>query len=383
MGKNTSALDSRYIIDGLRMDATPRQILAALGAEEGSCSVKGGRIGDDLAFEDIIDESADPSPVYERPSQEEVSQFLSSAAPHGRSSFPLSYCGSLSRLAVASAVLDLLMRNGTFRIGDLGVSAAWEWDEGRIGAMASFYESVSAAAGYIEDLGLELESFSYRSSDRIRLGVEARIAPARGKADENIIIEKPFSAQNPVLAPGFRCPGKAVGDKDNWLIYIPFDTCGYRLGGSLLSQELGFQGGKSPDLGDADYFIDCFEVVRELVEDGIVLSGLPVAEGGLMKALRQLCEGRSLCADISGIMNSAAEDDPVKVLFGEIPGALVEIKSPDFDYVDVELLLQDVAYYPLGRFDGSEGELKINTAPGAGLQGILQALLGEASEGED
>lgn len=377
MGKNTSAFASRYIIDGQITDATPRQILEALGA------IPQENIPD-CDYDDIIDESADPAPLEEQPAPSAIPECAKATAGASRRSFPLSYCGSLSRLAVAAAALDILFRKGSFKLGDISVDALWEWDEGRIGSAAAFYESVSCAAEYIEGLGLNLRSFSYKSTDSIRLKVAASIEKkASAEPSDALFEESPFSSNAPHLESGRLCPEKAVGTSGNWLIYIPFDTCRYRLGGSLLSQEMRFPGGKSPDLSDPDYFIDCYEVVRELIEDGFAKSGTVVGDGGLMTALGRHCSGKAIKADISGIMRACEESDPVKVLFGEIPGAIIEIQDSDFDYLDVELLLQDVAYYPLGQFSGADGELEIDFADRYDIQGILQSLIHGASEGED
>ena len=82
-------------------------------------------------------------------------------------------------------------------------------------------------------------------------------------------------------------------------------------------------------------------------------------------------------------MQSYGETDMVKVLFGEVPGVVMEIRDIDFDYVDAEMLLQDVAYYPIGH-PGKAG-LRI-TRNGGGIAGIMQALMGQgdaAPEGED
>ena len=49
-----SALDSAYVIDGIRMDLTPRQILEAASARE--------EAGGGTEEEPVVDESADPMP---------------------------------------------------------------------------------------------------------------------------------------------------------------------------------------------------------------------------------------------------------------------------------------------------------------------------------
>lgn len=200
------------------------------------------------------------------------------------------------------------------------------------------------------------------------------------------LCELPFRTSSPVLGKSRKCQVHVSDNTGNWLIYIPFDTCKFRLGGSLLTEKTGFAGGKAPDIMDSDYFIDCFEVVREFVEDGVIVSGAATGPGGLIATLNRMSNGMTagIDADISGICRSYGETDITRILFSEVPGAVVEIRDSDFDYVDAEMLLQDVAYYPIGH-PGKPG-LRITSGNQDGVAGILQSLLGQEDivpEGED
>ena len=79
-----------------------------------------------------------------------------------------------------------------------------------------------------------------------------------------------------------------IDDPDSWLVYVPMESCEYRLGGSLLSELLQQGSDVAPAPSDPDYFIDCFEVVREMVEDGVIIAGASVGRGGLMTALKRM-----------------------------------------------------------------------------------------------
>ena len=200
------------------------------------------------------------------------------------------------------------------------------------------------------------------------------------------LCELPFRTSSPVLGKSRKCQVHVSDNIGNWLIYIPFDTCKFRLGGSLLAEKTGLAGGKAPDIMDSDYFIDCFEVVREFVEDGVIVSGAATGPGGLIATLNRMSNGMTagIDADISGICRSYGETDITRILFSEVPGAVVEIRDSDFDYVDAEMLLQDVAYYPIGH-PGKPG-LRITSGNQDGVAGILQSLLGQEDivpEGED
>ena len=131
---------------------------------------------------------------------------------------------------------------------------------------------------------------------------------------------------------------------------MPFDTDELHLGDSALSAALGLSGGMAPKMEDPDYFMDCFEVVRELVEDGILLSGVSVKRGGMVAALDSMVSP-TVGADvnISDLKRAYPSSDVVRILFSEVPGVIFQINDSDYDYLDAELLLQDVMYFPLGH----------------------------------
>ena len=107
--------------------------------------------------------------------------------------------------------------------------------------------------------------------------------------------------------------------------------------------------------------------------------------GGLLTALKGMCKGGlGASIDITSIRDAYGEL-PVRILFSEVPGVLVQIRDQDFDYVDAELILQDIAYFPLGHtVRDADSQITVNYDSKSGVAGILQSLLsGQASEGED
>ena len=72
----------------------------------------------------------------------------------------------------------------------------------------------------------------------------------------------------------------------------------------------------------------------------------------------------------------------VRLLFSEVPGVVVQIRDMDFDYLDAELLLQDVAYFPLGHPSVRSTAVRVKKSVKNGLHTILDALMQKA-EGED
>ena len=352
MEKKSSAFSSRFIIDGVPQGPTPADMLLPLEGLKPSSE----------SPDEVIDESTDLAPSVYKFNAAHIDDYLNAVTAFGNGrSMPVQFTDSLTKGRIAAALIDALWREGQFGLADLSLSLSWRWDEAPVGNMAALYRSVEAAAEYIDALGLPVTSHEY--------------IPEEGGCR--------FSALVSGAPEGRKCSPKAFAAPSDWVIYVPFDTCEFRLGGSRLSEAVGARSSVAPDISDTSYFTDCFELVRELVADGIVRSGVTVCEGGLMKALSDLLpDGCGISADITGIMR-AYEEFPVRVLFSETPGVILTFRDSDFDYIDAEFILQDVAYYPLGHITPGKDGISVITLSQQPLSGILSSILEHHAEGED
>ena len=381
MTEKESALYSHYIIDGVRMDMTPADLLdecmefPELDTNEYS------------SFDDIVDESTEPPLGVITYDYDKLQEYIKATveATHSERPFSLLYPEHFTSLQIAKALLDRLWSEGHFRLCNLRLWAQWDWNTRPLGNLASFYRSCQTANEYIFGLGVRMTDYIFIEGDE---GCSARFYAWLPEDDlDNPHIEDdikaPYESRHPWIGEKRKCPSTIIPDKDSWLIYIPFDTCPYRLGGSLLSQTCGKTGGQKTNIQDPDYFIDCYEVVRELVEDGIVKAGITVADGGLATAASRICGDHGAELDLKGIAASYEEDDRIRILFGEVPGALIQIRDTDYDYVDSQLLLQDIAYYPLGHPSMEAHGISVQDNSRTSVADILASLLGHTSEGED
>lgn len=347
----TSALHSHYVIDGIPQELTPAEMLdVCLETVVPGDSGEGGIIVDETVDAGVKSVALDP---------DKVDEYLELCLS-GESSFPMAFPDSYTRGRAADALIDSIWRQGRFRLDDLVLTAKWTWNQDRMGNMAALYDSVEAAAEYIDGLGVKLRRYSVT------------------EGEPSLKFATPFSG-----AAGIK-PFTIDPDPQSWLIYVPFDTCDYRLGGSMLAQRLGLTGGAAPQIADTDYFADCYEVVRELVEDGIIVSGATVGEGGLLTALMRMCPETGADVDVSDLSRACRESNIVRVLFSEVPGVVFQIRDIDYDYIDAELLLQDVVFFPLGHpVPGTTG-VHVRSSEKTGLQTILESLIrNQGAEGED
>lgn len=386
MNEKTSALYSEYVIDGVPQELTPARILEACLSEDASRPAAPAQ-----DFSPIVDETVDPAlkPCITDPAR--VGDYLKLIRAVKTPDFPMAFPETYTKSRVACALIDAIWRRGHFRLGDLALRLDWTWAPQRIGDMAAFYASVSSAADYVDMLGLRLSGYSCTESGA---GCDVTAAPSlalRPQDDPDLpdepdfFAELPFSTGHPKMRATNFHPSKLQPDAGSWLIYVPFENCEYRLGGSLLAQALGVSGAVAPQLVDPDYFIDCYEVVRELVEDGIVLSGVTVGRGGLVSALKRMTGPRTGAdVELADLVRATGEKDIVRLLFAEVPGVLFQIADIDYDYVDAELLLQDIAFYPLGHPVPGRPGVDVMSSDKPGIQTILESLIrSQSSEGED
>jgi len=397
MEEKTSALYSEYIIDGTREDLTPAMMLDSCisdTAEKADCAIpcEIEKAEPENPFRPIADETMDPAPgnyIYDNSKIEEYLVKTVSAG-HGNRNCPVSFPEQYTRYRIAKSLTDAIWANGHFKLGDLCLSAEWNWDEKPIGNMAAFYASAASAADYIDNLGIRLSSYSFRSSKKncdisFRTNIRKSETTIEDDEEKDISMKLPFKTGNPILEDTRRCPAIFTNEESSWLIYVPFDQSELKLGGSLLAETLGASGDMAPEINDTDYFIDCYEVIRELVEDGIAIAGITVGDGGLLTALEKMRgEGCGADVEIGSLLKAYEGSDMVQALFSEIPGVVMQIDDNDYDYVDAELLLQDIAYYPLGHPDKKRNGIRVTAGGTSGIGGILQSLLAsQASEGED
>ncbi|MBQ9411025.1 MAG: hypothetical protein IJU21_05395 [Bacteroidales bacterium] len=369
----TDLLNASYILDGVPMPVSPAKMLRECTLEP--------PLEPDGDPATVADEHLDQDPRDFTFTEKDIDSYANAVEGFKRS-LPLRFAGPYTAGRVANALLDAIWMNGHFRMGDLTLKVDWKWKDSPIGLTAAFYDSVEAACGYIDSLGVKISQYSLTSGAPSVSFKATTVAEEDAPEDEESLLrELPYRTANPRISRRRKAGATFVPEASDWIIYIPFDSCDYRLGGSAMAQAVGASPSAPPEIGDADYFIDCYEVVRELVEDGIVKAGVTVGDGGLLPALRSMCSagtGAEVC--ISDICKAYGDELPVRILFSEVPGVILQISDIDYDYVDAELILQDVVYFPLGH--PVPGKPSVEISEHTDLPHILESLM-SSMEGED
>jgi len=358
MKAKSSPLFSQYILDGTQMDQTPFNALYDCLDGNGTVDVPEG------PFEEIVDEYLDKTPTNFEYDLSRINEYaeviLKSSGTEKKVN--LDYPVSWTKSAINSILLDRIFRNGHFCLQDILLMAKWDWNNSPAGNMAAFYDSTVTAGRYLFDLGVKLDRYFVEENKKgcfLELSVRSKMTSHR------------------------RCSDTMGPNPSDWIIYVPFDNGRLCLGGSALSSLVGHGSGAETDSQDPDYFIDCYEVVRELIEDGVISAGVPVGRGGLMCAAEKFRARKALSIDVGGICGVTGETDMIKILFSEVPGVIVQISDEDYDYFDSQFLLQEIAYCPLGHPTAENGRLSVSCTGRDGIGDILRSLMEQASEGED
>ena len=369
-------LHSNYIIDGVQMTLSPEKMLRECALDP--------PLEPDGDPEVLADEHLDPAPSSAPLPDDAIDSYAQALAALPKHTLPLPFAGPYTAGKLAQALIDSIWMGGHFRLGDLTVKADWKWNGRAIGLAAAFYSSVESACTYLDALGVKLSSYSLvqgAPSVTFKASTVAEEDAPEYPEEEHLFRELPYRTANPRISRRRKASAGMVPEASDWLIFVPFDPCDFRLGGSALAEALGVELSTAPDVSDADYFIDCYEVVRELVEDGVVKAGVTVGEGGLYTALQRMASagtGADIC--IRDICKAYGGESAVRVLFGEVPGVVLQIADIDYDYIDAEFILQDVVYFPLGH--PVPGAARVQVTENVEIPQILESLL-NTLEGED
>ena len=243
MKENESALYSRYVIDGILSEATPAELL-------NECmEYPFDEDFHEVNFKDIVDESIEPplsASYYESADIDDLLK-TSTAGAETERSFRMLYPDHFTRLQIAQALISRIWSKGHFRLGDLRLWAQWDWNTRPVGNMAAFYTSISEASDYIYGLGVRLTDYIFIESDQTSSARFYAWLPEEDAEDPSglndfipsepqhtVLFKAPYETSHPWISEERQCPRTLICDEDSQLIYIPFDTCQFKLGGSLL-----------------------------------------------------------------------------------------------------------------------------------------------------
>lgn len=221
-----------------------------------------------------------------------------------------------SKMAIAEALTNIIWAPLADGIKSVSLSANWMWPCKNEGEDARLYDAVESVSNFACDLGINIPtgkdslSMVQKYNDEKVYSPGTVIITASGHvADVKKVVE-------PVL----------VNDENTSLVLVDFSKDKFELGGSTFAQVINKVGDATPTISDNEYFVNAFNAVQNLINQGLVLAGHDVSAGGLITTLLEMN-----FANTKGGLNvnfgSLDEKDLVKILFSEISAVVIQVKD--------------------------------------------------------
>lgn len=244
--------------------------------------------------------------------------------------------GAGSRLSIAEALTNLVWAPLTHGLKGVSLSANWMWPAKNEGENARLYDAVESLSQLAIDLGINVPT-GKDSLSMTQKYPDGKVVYSPGTVIVSTVGE--VSDVSKVVSPDLKnVDGSSI-------IYIDFSGGDFNTGGSSFAQVINKIGSSTPDVADPDYFIRAFEAVQQMVRQQLLLAGHDVSAGGMITALLEMCfpgNQAGLGIDLSAF----GEKDPVKLLFSEKPGVIVQTER--LQAVEELLAAQQVSYQVIG-----------------------------------
>ncbi|MBE0655150.1 MAG: phosphoribosylformylglycinamidine synthase [Bacteroidales bacterium] len=246
-----------------------------------------------------------------------------------------------SVLSITEALTNIIWAPLSEGIRSISLSANWMWPCKNPGEDARLYHAVKAASDFAIALGINIPTGKDSLSMTQKYKDDTVYSPGTVIISAAAEVSNPGKIIEPVLKQA----------TDSVLVYIDLSRDELNLGGSALAQSMNKLGSKAPTVKDPSYFTAAFSIIQKMIEEEHILSGHDISAGGMITALLEMCFSTPDAGMIIDILHPD-ETDPVKILFAENPGVILQLT----DKALVDLLDDnDIDYILIGKpnFNGN------------------------------
>jgi len=250
-------------------------------------------------------------------------------------------------LSIAEALTNIVWAPIQDGIRGVSLSANWMWPCRKPGEDARLFSAVKAASDFSIALGINIPTGkdSLSMTQKYKDGTEV-FSPGTVIVSATAEITDFNKTIEPVIQP----------DENTGIIYIDLSGDSFKLGGSSFAQSLNTLGNETPTVKDPGYFINAFQAIQHLVNEGSILAGHDVSAGGLAVTLLEMCFP-SEKAGMKVSLDEFEETDAIKILFSENPAVVIQVK--DVKNVTSFLEARNIKFKVIGKFS-SQPDVVIN-----------------------
>ena len=184
--------------------------------------------------------------------------------------------GAMARLTVAESLTNLMWARIS-RFEDIKYSGNWMWPAKHPGEGAAMYETAVALNRILIELELAIDGGKDSLSMSAKIDTQDVLAP-----------------RSLVMSAYVTCPDirlKVTPDlksHHSCLLHVDLGLAQKRLGGSILFQEYNQIGHESTRLGSSNSIKKVFNLVQQLLVEGLILAGHDCSDGGLITTLVEM-----------------------------------------------------------------------------------------------
>ena len=222
-----------------------------------------------------------------------------------------------SVLSIAESLTNIVWAPLTDGIRSVSLSANWMWPAKNPGENARIYEGVKAASDFACAIGVNIPTGKDSMSMTQKYPNDVVYAPGTVIISASGEVSDVRKVVEPVLDID---PAKP-------LLWVDFSFTRHELGGSAFAQTMGRIGAQSPDVKNAERFVNTFNAIQQLINEGAIAAGHDIGSGGLITTLLELCFADNhpgLDLDLTAI----GENDTVRLLFSENPAVVIQVNDP-------------------------------------------------------
>ena len=209
------------------------------------------------------------------------------------------------------------------------------WPARSPGEMCKLYRAAKSLEVFSLELGIAQDGGKDSGSMALKM-LEQLI-----KSPETLVCKVYASIEDvrKVITPDIKLPG------ESFLIHIDLSKGKRRLGGSAFAQSLGQLGDECPDMEDPGLLIRTFNLIMQLIDQDLILSGHDTTSDGLAVTVMEMAFAGNCGINI----NIPGGEDVYAEMFAKEPGAAIEVHDDCLITVTSFLRKEGIPFLKLGK----------------------------------
>eukprot|EP00730_Choanoeca_flexa_P003895 TRINITY_DN11535_c0_g1_i2.p1 TRINITY_DN11535_c0_g1~~TRINITY_DN11535_c0_g1_i2.p1 ORF type:complete len:1023 (+),score=324.49 TRINITY_DN11535_c0_g1_i2:223-3069(+) len=252
-----------------------------------------------------------------------------------------------ARMAVAEATTNLVFAPIT-KLADVKASGNWMWAAKLPGEGAALHDACVAMCDSMVAMGMALDG----GKDSLSMAAKVKGTPVKAPGELVMSFYAPCTDITKVVTPDLQAVDGSC------LVHVDINPDQARLGGSALAQVYKQLGSDCPDVTDFAKLKTMFDTTQALINNGAVLAGHDVSDGGVLVAALEM----AFAGNVGFELKLANKETPVATCFAEECGLVLQVAHDQIDQVLAAYNDAGVTATKIGVVSGFAAEAQISVA---------------------